>query len=162
MSRSFQLLFDGVDHLIIEADKSFADVKAALERDVPPLNTKIIELLRAGDVAGARTELEQGPELAIFGVRDHGGLLAIAGKPRHALQYDIGNPLTASKMSRHELFAALYAPLRVVLYENAQGGATFEYDKPSHLFGQTGNAEILAVARGLDAAIARVLLSAAG
>ena len=29
-------------------------------------------------------------------------------------------------MTRHQIPAALYAPLRVVLYENAAGGATFE------------------------------------
>ena len=151
-----------VDHLITESAKSFEEVKTALERDVPQLDTTILARLRAGDVAGAKKLLEQGPELAIFGVRDHGGLLAIAGKARKALQYDIGNPLTASKMTRHELFAALYAPLRVVLYENDKGSATFEYNKPPHLFGQTGNTDILAVARELDSAIERALLKAAG
>jgi hypothetical protein len=43
-------------------------------------------------------------------------LLQISGKRRKALQYDIGNPLTASKMTRHQPPAALYAPLRVVLF----------------------------------------------
>ena len=57
----------------------------------------------------------------IAGERDHGALLQIAGSRRNALQYDIGNPLTASKMTRHQLPAALYAPLRVVLFEDEQG-----------------------------------------
>ena len=80
-------------------------------------------------------KLERGPELSIFNSRDHGGLLQIAGQPRKAVQYDIGNPLTASRMSQHQLPASLYAPLRVVLYENEAGCATFEYDRPSSLFG---------------------------
>ena len=42
---------------------------------------------------------------------------------RNALQYEIGNPLTASKMTRYELGAALYAPLRVVLFEDEQARA---------------------------------------
>jgi hypothetical protein len=50
-------------------------------------------------------------------VRDHGVLPEIAGNRRSASQYEIGNPLTASKMTRHQLPAALYAPLRVVLFE---------------------------------------------
>jgi hypothetical protein len=46
-------------------------------------------------------------------------------------RYQIGNPLTASKMTRHQLAAALYARLRIVLYQDAVGGPIFEYDKPA-------------------------------
>jgi uncharacterized protein (DUF302 family) len=62
-------------------------------------------------------------------------LLKIAGKARNTLQYDIGNPLTASVMTRHQLSAALYPPIRVVLYENDAGHSVFEYDQPSTTFG---------------------------
>jgi uncharacterized protein (DUF302 family) len=41
-------------------------------------------------------------------------------------------------------------PLRVLLYENAEGKTCIEYDKPSSLFGQFGTAEIDAVAAMLD------------
>jgi uncharacterized protein (DUF302 family) len=64
-------------------------------------------------------------------------------------------------MTQHQLPAALYAPFRVVLYENDDGRATFEYDQPSSLFGQFGDERVTAVARGLDDAIARVLREAA-
>jgi uncharacterized protein (DUF302 family) len=73
--------------------------------------------------------------LSIFEKRDHGALLQIFAGRRSAHQYEIGNPLTASKMTRHELGAALYAPLRVVLFEDEQGKGVFEYDKPSSFFG---------------------------
>jgi hypothetical protein len=63
------------------------------------------------------------------------------------VQYDIGNPNTASKMTRDQLAAAQYAPFRVVLYESSQDQAIFEYDKPSSLFGQFGDAKVNAVAR---------------
>jgi uncharacterized protein (DUF302 family) len=97
----------------------------------------------------------------IFLVRDHGAILRIAGKTPNALQYDIGNPITASLMTRHQLSAALYAPIRVVLYENDAGRGVFEYDQPSTMFGQFGDERVTAVARGLDAALARALLGAA-
>ena len=74
---------------------------------------------------------ENGPKLSIFEQRDHGALLQIVGRRRNALQYEIGNPLTASNMTRHNLAAALYAPLRVVLFEDERGKGVFEYDKPS-------------------------------
>jgi uncharacterized protein (DUF302 family) len=118
-------------------------------------------LLQRGESERARRELEQGPQLSIFNSRDHGGLLQITGQPRKAVQYDIGNPLTATRMTQHRLPASLYAPLRVVLYENEAGHATFEYDRPSSLFGQFGDERVTAVARELDASLEGVLVKAA-
>src|SRR6516164_9005766 len=151
-----------VGHIRIESTKSFAEVRAALERNVPQLDPTLVKALTDGDVERANREKEQGPELFIFQVRDHGALLAIAGKARNALQYDIGNPVTASLMTRHRLAAALYAPIRVVLYENDAGHGVFEYDQPSTTFGQFGDERVTAVARGLDASLAHALTKAAG
>ena len=63
-------------------------------------------------------------------------------------------------MTRHQLPAALYAPLRVVLYENEGAHAVFEYDRPSSLFGQFGDERVTAVARELDTSLERVLAQA--
>jgi uncharacterized protein (DUF302 family) len=150
------------EHIRIESSKPFRDVCAALERAVPPLDPGILKLLAIGDIERVDDEREHGPELSIFLVRDHGALLQIAGRARNALQYDIGNPITASLMTRHQLAAAQYAPIRVVLYENEAGHAVFEYDRPSSVFGQFDDEQVSVVARGLDAALARVLASAAG
>lgn len=150
-----------VEHVRIESTKPFAEVKAALERLVPPLDPTIPEALRRGDIVRANEALQRGPELAIFSVRDHGGLLRIACLARKAVQYEIGNPLTASRMTQHKLPAALYAPLRVLLYENEAGGAVFEYDRPSSLLGQFGDERVTAVGRELDASLERVLAHAA-
>ena len=43
--------------------------------------------------------------------------LSVAGGAKNAIQYEIGNPITASNMTRHHVGAALYAPLRVALFE---------------------------------------------
>ena len=45
----------------------------------------------------------------------------ITHQPRKELQYEIGNPLIATRMMQHQLPAALYAPFRVLLYENEAG-----------------------------------------
>ena len=150
-----------VEHVKVESRKSFSDVKAALESLVPQLDASIFVLLQYGESDRARKELERGPELSIFNTRDHGGLLQITGQPRKAAQYAIGNPLTATRMTQHQLPASLYAPLRVVLYESDAGRATFEYDRPSSLFGQFGDERVTAVARELDASLERVLVKAA-
>ena len=146
-----------IEHVRIEAAKPFEAVKAALEKLVPPLDPAILEALRQGDIERAKEARQRGPELAIFSARDHGGLLRIADLARKAVQYEIGNPLTATRMTQHQLPASLYAPLRVVLYEDEAGHAVFEYDRPSSLFGQFGDGRVTAVARELDASLERVL-----
>jgi uncharacterized protein (DUF302 family) len=150
-----------VEHVRIESAKSFADVRAALERTVPHLDPSLLDAMDRGDVERVAREKKAGPELVIFLVRNHGSLLKIAGKARNALQYDIGNPITASLMSRHRLAAALYAPIRVVLYENEAGHGVFEYDLPSTTFGQFGDERVDVIARGLDEALTRTLTRAA-
>jgi uncharacterized protein (DUF302 family) len=149
-----------IQHIAIRSSKSFADVKASLERLVPKLNDEITRLIASGNYERLKKILEEGAELSIFLFRDHGSLLKIAGQTKKAVQYEIGNPLTASKMPRHRLAAGLYAPLRVILYESETGGSVFEYDQPSSLFGQYGDEQVLLVARGLDAALERALLRA--
>jgi hypothetical protein len=91
-----------VEHVRIETTKPFADVKASLEALVPQLNTAFTTTLQQGADARARSELEALPELSIFLTRNHGELLRVAGQSRNALQYEIGNPLTASSMTRHQ------------------------------------------------------------
>jgi uncharacterized protein (DUF302 family) len=88
--------------------------------------------------------------LIIFGTQSHGDLLRIFGKPRKAVQYVIGNPLVAIQMTVHDIRAALYAPLRMLVYEDNSGQVVVEYDQPSTLFGQFGNDDILKVAVDLD------------
>jgi uncharacterized protein (DUF302 family) len=141
----------------MRSTKGFAEVRTSLERSVPKLDENINQLIASGEVEQLRQKLEEGPELAIFLFRDHGSLLKVAGRARNAVQYDIGNPLTASKMTRHKLGAGLYAPLRVLLYADESGGSVFEYDKPTTLFGQFEDPDVLAVARGLDAALEHAL-----
>jgi uncharacterized protein (DUF302 family) len=71
------------------------------------------------------------------------------------------NPHTATKMTRHLLAAGLYAPLRVILYEDETGGSILEYDRPSSLFGQYGDERVMEVRRYLDAALEAALRNAA-
>lgn len=146
-----------IEHVTMRSAKDFAEVRTSLERSVPRLAEDINRLIASGEAVLSKQKLEAGPELAIFLLRDHGSLLRVAGLTRRAVQYEIGNPLTASKMTRHKLQAGLYAPLRVLLYEDQSGESVFEYDKPSSLFGQFDDPEVSAVARSLDAALAGAL-----
>jgi uncharacterized protein (DUF302 family) len=150
-----------VEHVRIASSRPFAEVRRKLEDSVPKLDPSIAEALARGDQKRAQDYDENGPKLSIFLAREHGALLQIAGGRRNAVQYEIGNPLTATKMTRHRLPAALYAPLRVVLVEDEQGRGIFEYDKPSSLFGQFGDDRVTEVGRYLDAALEAALRNAA-
>jgi uncharacterized protein (DUF302 family) len=150
-----------IEHVTIPSRKSFEVVKAELEALVPRVDDGIFVLLRYGEAERASRELEKAPALSIFGFRDHGALLQVYGLEQKAVQYDIGNPLTASKMTRHDLSAALYAPVRVLLREGVNGDVAFEYDRPKSTFGQFKNAAVDAVAEQLDRDLLSVLQKAA-
>jgi uncharacterized protein (DUF302 family) len=88
--------------------------------------------------------------LMLFTEYNHGALLRLAGQKRRAIQYVVGNPLVALQMTQHDIRDSLYAPLRVLIYEDERGKTCVEYDKPSTLFGQFGNEKASEVARMLD------------
>lgn len=150
-----------VEHVTIHSSHGFDSVKAKLEASVPKIDDGIFALLRYGEAERALKELEAAPALSIFGFRDHGALLVVAGQKRRSIQYDIGNPLTASKMTRHKLSAGLYAPIRVLLREEENGVVAFEYDRPISTFGQFDDRAVDEVARQLDHDLRAVLAAAA-
>jgi uncharacterized protein (DUF302 family) len=149
-----------VEHIRISSGLPFAEVRRKLEATGPKLDPGIAEALRSGGQERAKDYEQNGPKLSIFGERDHGALLKIAGRRRNALQYDIGNALTASKMTHHQLPAGLYAPLRVVLLEDEQGRGIFEYDQPSSFFGQFGDERVTEIGRYLDVTLEAALRNA--
>ena len=152
-----------VEHIRIDSKKSYGEVRAALER-LPKFDDRFRALLHDGEIARVRGELkkiEGDAGLVIFSTATHGDWLQIRSGKRQAVQYVIGNVLIATQMTQHELAAGLYAPLRIMLYENSAGTATFEYDRPSTLFGQYGNESVTAVAKELDQKISNALIKAA-
>jgi uncharacterized protein (DUF302 family) len=150
-----------LDHIRITCRRSFEQVRAALQTDLPKFDPGMLDALGAGDEAKVK-EYEKGSALFNFLERDHGDLLAIAGRKRKAIQYEIGNAHTATKMTRFDLRVALYVPLRVALFETEGGEAVFEYDRPSSLVGQFGDPRVKEVGLYLDRELESVLLKAAG
>lgn len=152
-----------VEHIRIDSDKSYCEARTALEK-LPRFDDRIRALLHYGEIDRVNAELEriQGDAgLIIFSLATHGDWLDIRSGKRNAVQYVIGNVLIATQMTQYELAAGLYAPLRIMLYENKSGLATFEYDQPSTLFGQYGDERVTAVAKELDQKIYDALVKAA-
>ncbi|WP_426285723.1 DUF302 domain-containing protein [Luteibacter sp. E-22] len=151
-----------VEHVRITSSVPFAIVKENIERILPPLPDSLLQMMGSGDKEGVREIEEKGPKLYIFAKRDHGRTLTVAVGPRNAIQYVVGNPTTAVKMTRHDIRASLYAPLRITLFESDEGDTVFEYDLPSSLFGQFGDPQVTEVGLYLDRELESALLLAAG
>src|SRR5579872_5122968 len=153
-----------VDHVRRTTAKPFEDVTTAFERQLGRFEPGVYQALAAsGDAEGAKAKIEAmaGPSgFMLFASHNHGALLRLAGQQRKAVQYVVGNPLFALQMTQHDIRASLYAPLRVVIYESDEGKTCVEYDKPSSLFGQFGNAEITAVAVMLDGKLEALVAAA--
>ncbi|MGA7465426.1 DUF302 domain-containing protein [Mycobacterium sp.] len=68
-----------------------------------------------------------------------------------ATQYLMGNHTIAERMFRHDPSVMLHAPLRTLLYADADGDTKFAVDQPSLLFASYRNADIADVGEELDA-----------
>ena len=149
-----------MEHVTIETSTSYPLAKLRLEAEVKRLDESYRALLKENRIDELRQKLTQGQEpdgLMIHYVAVHGDWLALEGGHRPGIVYHIGNILAAVQMTKLNFGAALYAPLRLDVYENAQGGTTFEYDKPSTQFGQFHNAAIDKVAQSLDDRLFRLI-----
>jgi uncharacterized protein (DUF302 family) len=100
--------------------------------------------------------------LCVFHKVEHGGLLSLhAGKPQRVSQYAIGNPLLAIRMIQHEPGVALYAPLRLAVYEDGEGKRVVACDRFTSLLAPYPHLEIAVTAKlveeKVDALIAEVM-----
>jgi uncharacterized protein (DUF302 family) len=155
-----------VAHVHVATGKRYEEVANAFEAQLGQFDADIREAIAgSADVEQVKAKIAAmaGPSgFMLFGTSDHGSLLRLAGQMRKAVQYVVGNPLLALTMTQHDIRASLYAPLRVLLYEDERGRSCVEYDKPSSLFGQFGNAEVTAVAAMLDRKLEALVAMAIG
>jgi uncharacterized protein (DUF302 family) len=150
-------------HRSVTIDGDFEPFTAALEKVLGHFPADVQQdIIERPQLAEQRLKAAEGAqELMIFLVFDHGAALNMVGARGNAKQYLIGNPLTAIQMSQHDIRAALYAPLRVLVYEKKAGQTIVEYDQPSSLFGQFGREDVTHVALTLDMKLEQVIAQAA-
>jgi uncharacterized protein (DUF302 family) len=142
-----------MDHVTIETSTPYQLVTSRLNDEVKRFDESYRKLLKDNKIDELRVKLTQGLEpdgFMIHFVAEQGDLLALEGRRQQGNVYYLGNVLAAAQTTKLNFSAALYAPLRLNVYENARGGTTFEYDKPSTQFGQFHNADIDKVAQSLD------------
>ncbi len=151
-----------VEHVTVSSPKPYAEVKKDLEGRLGRLDEHIRTLLKQGDVDALRAALVKAAGkdgLVIHYTGVHGDWLVLKGERKNVVEYFIGNILSAVEMTSSDPAAGLYAPLRVVLYENSRGGSTIEYDRPSTQLSQYHSADIDAMGRSLDDRLDKLVAS---
>lgn len=155
-----------ISHVKYSPTNGFEDFTSKLEKQLGQHESSAYQLLLTDPNNKEKVkkilEAQEGSSgLMLFSSYDHGALLNIKNGPHKARQYIIGNPLYASRMTEHDIRAALYAPLRVLVYVDTENAVQVEYDLPSTLFGQFNNAEVDVVAKELDVKLERLIKNAA-
>jgi hypothetical protein len=150
-----------VNRLAVATGASFDEFRVRYEEAVPRLDVaRFDRLIR--DSADWDTVLQETAENAphrfiIYWSGDYNRLLELAGGHRRAVEYLMGNHTIAQRMYRYDPAIMLYAPLRTLIYESAQGDAWFAVEQPSTHFGSFGNPDIAGVGRELDHELAALL-----
>jgi uncharacterized protein (DUF302 family) len=146
-----------IEHVVIASNQPYEKVIGALDARLGPAQdwTAIRQ-----HVAAAHASWEQFTQeveahigtsgLTLFDKVEHSFLLSLVGKTSRAIQYTIGNPLLATQMTMYMPEAALYAPLKLVVYKDEQGRTFVAYDNFISLLVQYQREEITQVARVVE------------
>jgi uncharacterized protein (DUF302 family) len=148
-----QIPFTGV-RLRFDSAKSYDDVVAALLDDIghtPVLINDIGEQFDGWEAYEREVRSHVGPSgFMLFATLDHGGWIKKTGIDRKALRVVLGNPLIAITMIRHDLNAALFVPVELMITEEEDGGSALTYVVPSSLMVVENNEPLREAALDLD------------
>ena len=153
------------DHTMTRLDIStgiaFDDFRAAFEQAAPAFDPAPVQRITANggswDDVRAAAAVNAPNDLMIYATIVAAPLLGRAGHRTRAVEYLLGNHVIAETMFRHDPKALLYAPLRVLMYEDGEGNAVFSMDQPSKAFGSLGIDEVSEVGKSLDRKVVALL-----
>ena len=160
-STQFRVAPHTMNRIDISTGVEFDEFRAAFEKAAPPFDPDSVRRIadRGGtwDDVLAAAAVNAPNELMVYATIDALPLLSLAGHSTKAVEYLLGNHTIAETMFRHDPRALLYAPLRVLVYADADGNAVFSMDQPSAAFGSLGIAEVTKVGESLDRKVANLL-----
>lgn len=143
--------------------RSFDDVLSSLHEHVRRVSINEIIQQSSGDATreefGKRVEAFTGNSgFMLFLEIKHSEWLPTFGIHRKVIRWIFGNPLIAYTMIRHDITAALFAPVELLLYENESGaGSTITYNLPSSLMVLDENRPLLEAVWALDRKLAALM-----
>lgn len=154
--------FPGV-RLRFDSSKSFDDLVAALLAEVGETPIPIDDIavkFTSWDSYEREVRAHVGRSgFMLFAQWNHGGWINKAGIDKQVLRVVIGNPLIAITMLRHDVTAGLFAPVELLLTEEADGRSALTYVLPSSLMVVELNRPLLQAANDLDAKLASLAAS---
>lgn len=157
--------FQGV-RVYVSSEKSYEQLRSALLDDIGDCPVDLKKLAEEYATWEAYREEVEGYEgssgFMLFGVVDHGDWMSKVGTFRRSLRVILGNPTIAITMLRHDLNAGLFAPVELLLVEEADGTSSLMYVKPSSLMVVESNSELLSAAQILDEKLQALVVKIAG
>jgi uncharacterized protein (DUF302 family) len=146
-----------IEHVVVPSKHSYADVIRALEARVGVYgNWEVIPQQLAAmnasweQVAQITEPLIGTSGFTTFVKMEQGILLSLTGKPKRIMQYALGNHLIGVLMIEEVPEVGLYAPPRLLVYEDYEGRTFVAYDRLTSLVGQYQNEQVTNVARLVD------------
>ena len=158
-----------IEHTEVVCDRSYDQVTASLHEHLGSFAdpVKFRSQLPAGASWAQIEKIIEGmlgnSGLSIFHKVEHGDLLSLlAGRPRRVSQYAIGNPLLAIRMIQHEPGIALYAPLRLAVYEDPPGTCVIACDRFTSFLARYQDPEIASTAKLVEQKVAALVAAVMG
>lgn len=158
-----------VEHIVIPSDRSYREVTGELEARLGPSGDwEILPQQLAArnlsweEVAEFTLPLIGTSNFTAFVKMDQGTLLSLTGKPKRIAQYSIGNHLIGVQMIEEHPEIGLYAPPRLVVYENYEGQTFVAYDRLTSLVAQYHNETITTIAMLVDQKMDDLIREATG
>jgi uncharacterized protein (DUF302 family) len=158
-----------VEHVVVQSNRGYEEVKATLEERMGMLgNTdelaRQLTAMKApwGQIAKAIEERMGSSGFTVFSKIEQGQILSLAGKSRKVIQYAVGNPLLAIQMIEHVPEVALYAPLRLTVYEGHNGKTLVAFDRLTSLLVQYRHPEVARVAEVVEQKLEALVAEATG
>lgn len=154
--------------LRFDSDRSFDAVREALLSRMGRIASDDIARALASAKTPANFERAMdgftGPSgFMLFSEINHSHYLPLYGVKRRATRLVFGNPAVAATMTQHDVVAALFAPVGLLLFEADDGaGSTVIYDLPSSLMQAQTNPALLAAAQALEAKMLALVGEATG
>ncbi|MTH15849.1 DUF302 domain-containing protein [Flavobacterium sp. LC2016-01] len=150
-----------IQHTTIELVSSFENFIQNFEKAAGRFEYSILDQIAEGRERAQEEirKMEGDQGLMIFTINDHGKVLSMFDVPAKVIQYQIGNPLIAASMSSVDLLAAMYAPLRMLVYEK-DDRVYADYELPSVIFGQFASDTIKKTGIALDEKLKTLILNA--
>lgn len=146
-----------VEHVIMPSNLPYEQVILALEAQVGVYGNweviphQLAAMQASWEQVAQITQPLIGPSgFTNFVKMEQGLLLSLTGKPKRITQYSLGNHLIGVLMVEHVPEVGLYAPPRVLVYEDYDGQTFVAYDRLASLVSQYQNEEVTNVARLVD------------